>query len=83
MEATEPVVTITNVETTVLDPVNWDQGFPSERYFDAIRPMLVRFPGAAETILAKLREGYAINKAELVLEWEKQEGAGPERGRRG
>jgi len=82
-EASEPVVTITNVETAVLDPVNWDQGFPGERYFDAIRPMLVRFPGAAETILARLHEGYAIKKAELVLEWEKQEGAGPERGRRG
>jgi len=45
--------------------------------------MLVRFPGAAEAIAAKLREGYAVEKAELVLEWEKQEGAGPERGRRG
>ncbi len=78
-----PVVTITNVETAVLDPANWDKGFPGERYFDAIRPMLVRFPGAAEAIHAKLTEGYAIEKAELVLEWAKQEGAGPERGRHG
>src|ERR1035437_7177295 len=81
--ADNPVVTITNVETAVLDPVNWDKGFPGERYFDAVRPMLVRFPGAAETILAKLREGYVVEKAELVLNWEKQEGAGPERGRAG
>ena len=81
--ATESVITITNVETAVLDPVNWDKAFPGQRYFDAIRPLLVRFPGAAETILAKLHEGYAIDKAELVLDWEKQEGAGPERGRSG
>jgi len=79
----ESVVTITNVETAVLDPANWDKAFPGQRYFDAIRPMLVRFPGAAETILAKLQEGYAIDKVELVLDWEKQEGAGPERGRAG
>jgi len=79
----ESVITITNVETAVLDPANWDKPFPGQRYFDAIRPLLVRFPGAAETILAKLHEGYAIDKAELVLDWEKQEGAGPERGRAG
>ena len=78
-----PVLVVTNVETAVLDPANWDKGFPGQRYFDAIRPMLVRFPGAAEAIDAKLREGYAIEKAELVLDWEKQEGAGPERGRAG
>ncbi len=78
-----PVITITNVETAVLDPVNWDKGFPGERYFDAIRPMLVRFPGAAEVILAKVHAGYAVDKVELVLDWAKQEGAGPERGRAG
>ena len=76
-------MTITNVETAVLDPENWDKSYPGERYFDAIRPMLVRFPGAAEAISATLREGYAVEKAELVLDWEKQEGAGPERGRHG
>ena len=82
-EAAEPVVTLTNSETAVLDPANWNKSFPGERYFDAIRPMLVRFPGAAETIQAKLAEGYTIEKAELVLEWARQETAGPERGRHG
>ena len=52
-------------------------------YFDALRPMLVRFPGMAEAVHAKLAEGFAIEKVELVLEWEKQEGRGAERGRHG
>ena len=76
-------VTIDKPQTAVLDPANWGKVFAGERYFDAIRPMLVRFPGAAETIYDKLAAGYVIDKAELVLEWDKQEGAGPERGRHG
>ncbi|MCL1856773.1 MAG: hypothetical protein FWF84_03910, partial [Kiritimatiellaeota bacterium] len=36
--------------------------------FDALnRTLLVRFPGAAEAIAGKLAEGYAIEKAEVVL----------------
>jgi hypothetical protein len=70
-------------QTAVLDPVQWDTVLPNERYFDAVRPLLVRFPGLADTLHAQLAQGYAVEKAELVLEWAKQEGARPERGRSG
>ena len=76
-------VTIEHPQTAVLDPANWNKVFAGERYFDAVRPLLVRFPGAAEQIHQQLIAGYVIDKAELVLEWEKQEGADPERGRAG
>jgi hypothetical protein len=76
-------ITSTQAQTAVLDPVSWQSVLTKERYFDAIRPLLVRFPGIADVVAAKVREGYAIEKAELVLEWEKQEGARPERGRHG
>ena len=39
--------------------------------------------GVAETLHARLAQGYRIEKVELVLEWEKQEGPRPERGRSG
>ena len=70
-------------QTAVLDPARWTNVFAGARYFDALRPMLVRFPGMADAIHAKVQEGFGLEKAELVLEWEKQEGAGPERGRAG
>jgi hypothetical protein len=76
-------VTSETAQTAVLDPANWTKVYPNERYFDAIRPMLVRFPGLAERVYAKIAEGYTVEKAELVLAWEKQEGVAPERGRRG
>ncbi|MHB9129534.1 MAG: hypothetical protein ACYDBB_00405 [Armatimonadota bacterium] len=71
----------TSPQTAVLDPVDWDKTIPNALYFDAIRPLLVRFPGCAETIHARLNEGYRIDKVELVLEWQKQEVENPERGR--
>jgi len=73
----------TKVETAVLDPANWDKSFPNQLYFDALRPMLVRFPGLADALMDKLNEGYRIEKVEVVLEWERTEGARPERGRHG
>jgi hypothetical protein len=76
-------ITIDKPQTAVLDPANWTTVYANEKYFDALRPMLVRFPGAAGIIHQKLLEGYTISKAELVLEWDKQEGAGSERGRHG
>lgn len=79
----DEVLVLDGAQTAVLDPGNWDRVFAGARYFDALRAMLVRFPGAAEAVQAKLGEGYEIEKAELVLRWEKQEGAGPERGRHG
>ena len=76
-------VAIEAPQTAVLDPADWCTVFAGERYFDALRPMLVRFPGAAEAIYGKLAEGFVVEKAELVLEWDKQEGPRPERGRSG
>jgi hypothetical protein len=74
-------VDFTDVQTAVLDPVAWDTSLPNELYFDAIRPLLVRFPGSAEGIFGKLKDGYRLEKAELVLEWAKQEVENPERSR--
>jgi len=44
------------------------RGRPGAIAFDALnRSLLVRFPGAAEPILDKLKQGYAVSKIELVL----------------
>ena len=46
----------------------WDGEQPGPLAFDAVqRSLLVRFPGAAETIAAALAEGKVIGKVELVL----------------
>ena len=73
----------TDAQTAVLDPVAWDTVTPNERYFDAVRPLLVRFPGVAAALHERQAQGYRIDKLELVLEWDKQEGPRPERGRSG
>lgn len=70
-------------QTAVLDPVHWNKVMPGELYFDAVRPMLVRFPGAARKIHDRLRDGYEVEKAEMVLTWVRQEGSRPQRGRAG
>lgn len=74
---------VTGAQTAVLDPVQWDSVLAGERYFDAVRCLLVRFPGMAEAVHARLLAGEQVAKLELVLEWERQEGPGPERGRHG
>ncbi len=52
----------------------WHKGTADERYFDAIhRFLLVRFPGSAEAIYAKLAAGYTLESARLALTWHKQE----------
>lgn len=48
----------------------WHRGDPGELYFDAVhRFLLLRFPGSAEAIHAKLVEGYEIQSARLLLHW--------------
>jgi hypothetical protein len=50
----------------------WDTPQPGAQVFDAVhRSLLVRFPGAAEDTAARLRSGYAIQKVELVLPFQK------------
>lgn len=45
-----------------------DMNAPGANAFDAVhRSMLVRFPKSAELIAEKLNQGYAIEKAELIL----------------
>ncbi|MCL1857580.1 MAG: hypothetical protein FWF84_08115 [Kiritimatiellaeota bacterium] len=46
----------------------WDGETVGPLAFDAVnRMLLVRFPGAAEAIAEKLKEGYVIEKAEVAL----------------
>lgn len=45
-----------------------------EMFFDAVhRFLLLRFPGCAEAIHAKLQEGYRIGSARLTMRWTQQE----------
>ncbi len=55
--------------TAVWSPAKRDGGAkPGAIAFDAVhRSLLVRFPGAAEKIAAKLVQGLAVQKAELIL----------------
>jgi len=75
-----PIVTAEGGARKVVDPQIKDRGGmapwapgqrdgkPAALSFDALqRSLLIRFPGAAESIAAKLREGHAIEKVELVL----------------
>jgi len=46
----------------------WNAERPGAMVFDALhRQMLVRFPGSADAIAAKLSEGYRVSKVELIL----------------
>ncbi len=78
----EPLV-INKAQTAVLDPADWDKVIAGELYFDATRPLLIRFPEMAEAVHKRLAAGEQVVRLELVLEWERQEGAGPQRGRSG
>jgi hypothetical protein len=83
-QTTDPVtLTFSDPQTAVLDPLHWDKPFPGELYYDALRPLLIRFPGMADAIATKMGEGYAVESIVLNLTWDKQEGARPERGRHG
>ena len=77
-----PVMTATNGVRVVQDEQLKDRGAtapfavearaqgtkPATLAFDAVhRSLLVRFPGAAETLATKLGQGFEIEKAELVL----------------
>ena len=67
--ALEPLV-IDQSQTAGISGQEWDQTFTNALTVDAVnRTVLVRFPGAAETIKAKLESGLAIAKAELILEY--------------
>ncbi|MHB9130988.1 MAG: hypothetical protein ACYDBB_07850 [Armatimonadota bacterium] len=67
--AAEPLtLVITGAQTAGIDGRAWDKSYPGAMTMDAAqRSVLLRFPGAAEQIAAKLKEGYAVEKAEVVL----------------
>ena len=63
--------TVETWQAAGIDGRAWDQTYPDARTMDAAnRAVLVRFPGAAEQIAAKLAEGFAIEKAEVTLAYE-------------
>ncbi len=70
----EPMTAMINARAWDETHHQWHRGGAEELYFDAVhRFLLVRFPGSAEAIYAKLREGYEVVSARLVLTWQKQE----------
>ncbi len=57
-------------ENAGMDGRDWDKCFPGARTVDAAqRSVLLRFPGAAEQIAARLAEGLALAKVEVVLDF--------------
>ncbi len=71
---TEPMTAMINARAWDDTHHLWHKGAPDELYFDGVhRFLLVRFPGSAEAIHARLQEGYQIEAVRLVLSWQKQE----------
>ena len=63
-------LTFDQSQTAGISGQEWDKTFTNALTVDAVhRSVLVRFPGAAEAIKAKLESGLAIEKAELLLEY--------------
>lgn len=83
VKAQPNVLEMEAAQTVVLDPANWDTAFVGDLYFDALRPLLVRFPGVAGQVSERLDQGQAVESVTLHLQWERTEGARPERGRHG
>ena len=70
-----PVWAIVNARRWDETRQNW-QDDPKQMYFDAVhRFLLLRFPGCAETVHAKLREGYRMQSAALSMAWAGQDWA--------
>ncbi len=63
-------LTLDRSQTAGINGQNWDKTYTNALTVDAVnRIVLVRFPGAAEAIKAKLESGLAIERAELILEY--------------
>ncbi len=62
------VLTYTTAQSAGIDGRYWDKTAPNAATFDAAqRAVLLRFPGAAAAIAAKLKEGFVIEKAAVAL----------------
>ncbi len=70
----QPMTAMINARAWDQTQQQWNAAAPTERFFDAVhRFLLVRFPGCAEALHAKYREGQQVTSARLVLEFDKQE----------
>ena len=68
--STSTTLILDQSQTAGINGLEWDKTFTNALTVDAVnRAVLVRFPGAAEAIKAKLESGLAIEKVELVLEY--------------
>lgn len=64
------ILEIDTVQTAGISAQQWDRTFPGVMRMDAIgHPVLLRFPGAADAIAARLADGFAIQRAEVLLDY--------------
>ncbi len=76
LDARENVLTITESRSVQISGFRkgWDQPILDKMRFDAVhRRLLVRFPGAAESIAKQLNRGRKIEKVELLLPFKRTE----------
>lgn len=68
------ILTLDTAQTAGISAQEWDRTFPGATRMDAIgHPVLLRFPGAAEAIAARIAEGRAVEKVEVVLTYDGHE----------
>ncbi|PTM41762.1 hypothetical protein [Bosea sp. 124] len=73
VRAQEPLV-LTQAETAQIDGRDWERTGPGGASFDAVhRTVLLRFPGAAEAIKARLDTGLSLAKAVVTLDYVRHE----------
>lgn len=71
--AAEPLV-LTHAETAQIDGRDWERTGPGGTSFDAVhRTVLLRFPGAADAIKARLDAGSVIEKALVKIDYVRHE----------
>jgi len=69
--AEENAIVIENFQTAGISGLNWNATQLGAFTVDAVhRSVLLRFPGAAEAIAAKIREGFKIEKAEVLFDFD-------------
>ncbi len=68
-DAEDETLVLTDAQTAGIDGRHWDQTYPGALTVDAVhRSVLLRFPGSAERIAAKLATGLRISKVALALD---------------
>jgi hypothetical protein len=65
------VFSFEHAQTSGIDGRDWDRSLPGAMTVDAVhRSVLLRFPSAAEAIKERLDAGLAIERAEVLLEFD-------------